>query len=485
MLDDRDAEVARIASREERGSVIAAAGCGKTEQIARATQMAEGRRLILTHTHAGVDALRSRLKKYEVPTGKYRIDTIAGWCLWYSASYPKQSALSCFNPRTDKEWESVYEAAARLIRKGAVERILRSSYSGLFVDEYQDCTGHQHRVIKAIAAYLPACVFGDPLQAIFDFKGQAPVDWGIDVFPIFKKVGELTTPWRWRNAGNPQLASWLADMRRTLEEGKAIDLTMHPECVSWECLPSDPRFRQSKIVGTCKKVMGNAGDGRLVVIGDPANINARAALAKNLSQVGFCNIEPVSCKNLYDYAKKIEDSTGTIRLERAMDFICECMTGAEKSDFIDSVKSHQRGGRRGVAQFGNLIRTGAAVEESTSDEALLDLMHGFHRKASTHPFRREMFHAMRSGLRMKRAHRPDNLVDAIWEVQTRVRHAGRKIGKRSIGSTLLVKGLEFDHAVIIHADNMTRKDWYVALTRASTSVTILSPTQCLVPTSRA
>jgi DNA helicase-2/ATP-dependent DNA helicase PcrA len=40
-----------------------------------------------------------------------------------------------------------------------------------------------------------------------------------------------------------------------------------------------------------------------------------------------------------------------------------------------------------------------------------------------------------------------------------------------------VKGLEFDHAVIIHADNMTRKDWYVALTRAAKGITILSPSE--------
>lgn len=42
-------------------------------------------------------------------------------------------------------------------------------------------------------------------------------------------------------------------------------------------------------------------------------------------------------------------------------------------------------------------------------------------------------------------------------------------------STLLVKGLEFDHAVVIHNDNMSAKDWYVALTRASKTLRIVSP----------
>jgi len=131
-----------------------------------------------------------------------------------------------------------------------------------------------------------------------------------------------------------------------------------------------------------------------------------------------------------------------------------------------------------------LIDTGAAVAEGAVDEVLLDLMNGFQCRGTTHLFRREMFHAMRAGLRMKCTGKHDCLSDAIWEVQTRIRHAGRKIGKRSIGSTLLVKGLEFDHSLIVHNENMTRKDWYVALTRASSSITVLSPTPHLAPTVR-
>ena len=73
------------------------------------------------------------------------------------------------------------------------------------------------------------------------------------------------------------------------------------------------------------------------------------------------------------------------------------------------------------------------------------------------------------------------LGDAIWAVQNRTRHAGRQIGKRSIGSTLLVKGLEFDHSVIVYADNMSRNDWYVALTRATKGLTILAPSQMIRP----
>jgi len=476
-----DTEIAQLVASLKCGSIVAAAGCGKTEQIARATQIAEGRRLILTHTHAGVDALRARLKTHKVPSEKFRIDTIASWCLRYAASFPKRSSLSCAYPRSDKEWNAVYEAAAKLIQSSAVKGVLTSSYAGVFVDEYQDCSGLQHQVIRAIVDHLPVCVFGDPLQAIFDFKGQRPVDWTADVFPLFGKAREMTTPWRWRNAGNAELADWLAGVRLTLEQGGNIDLTSRPECVKWESFPSDPKVRQGKIVGTCKSVMGKASEGRLVVIGDPANINIRASLAQKLAAVGFSNIDPLGCKHLYDFAKKIEAAKGFTRLEMALDFICDCMIGAEKTDFLKAVKSHQCGKKLGTAKFGDLIKTGIAVAEGTAEEAMLNLMQGFHGRKSTHLFRRELFFSMCSALRIKPTRQYDALADVIWEVQNRISHRGRSIGKRSIGSTLLVKGLEFDHAVIIHANNMSRKDWYVALTRATTSITILSPSECFSP----
>jgi hypothetical protein len=73
------------------------------------------------------------------------------------------------------------------------------------------------------------------------------------------------------------------------------------------------------------------------------------------------------------------------------------------------------------------------------------------------------------------------LADAIWEIQSRAWHAGRTVAKRSVGSTLLVKELEFDHAIMIHTPGMTRKDWYAALTRASVTLTLLVPAKRFAP----
>ena len=56
----------------------------------------------------------------------------------------------------------------------------------------------------------------------------------------------------------------------------------------------------------------------------------------------------------------------------------------------------------------------------------------------------------------------------------RTRRLGKRLPKALISRTLLIKGMEFDHAVVLDADGLNRKEFYVAATRASRSLTILS-----------
>ena len=50
-----------------------------------------------------------------------------------------------------------------------------------------------------------------------------------------------------------------------------------------------------------------------------------------------------------------------------------------------------------------------------------------------------------------------------------------------IGTTLLVKGLEFDHAIVLDAASLSRKELYVAFTRGARSLTIISTIARLDP----
>jgi DNA helicase-2/ATP-dependent DNA helicase PcrA len=483
MEDHDEQEASRRAAAVRRGSIVAAAGCGKTEQIARALEHTNGRRLILTHTHAGVEALRRRLKEKKVPEYKFAVETIAGWSLWFAASFPFRSGLAITEPE-DGDWETVYDCAATLIRNGAISRVLRASYSGLFVDEYQDCTGEQHEIITAIANHIPACVFGDPLQAIFGFKGQNPVSWEKEVFPLFPLERKLTTPWRWKKAENLDLADWLEVKRKQLENGQAIDLNDRPSCVLWIQVSAPTKdgvaqgIRQKEIDSACRNIEVNNGQ-RLIVIGDGKNEGSRAHLAKRLSDMYFSNIEPVSCKALKKHSHTISQATGIDRLLAVLEFLQATMKGIPKSELKKSVESHLSGQKRGAKKFGPILPYCFEVVDSENYSAILGLAEHFREDVETTLYRSEMYFAMRAAIRLLIAGSHENFKDAIWEVQNKLRHAGRRLRKRNIGSTLLVKGLEFDHAVIIDADKMSTNDLYVALTRASTSLTILSPTPVL------
>ena len=66
-----------------RGTITAPAGCGKTQLIAHALASHRDAKpiLVLTHTNAGVAALRGRLDRAGVPTGAYRLSTVDGWAM--------------------------------------------------------------------------------------------------------------------------------------------------------------------------------------------------------------------------------------------------------------------------------------------------------------------------------------------------------------------------------------------------------------------
>ena len=78
---------------------------------------------------------------------------------------------------------------------------------------------------------------------------------------------------------------------------------------------------------------------------------------------------------------------------------------------------------------------------------------------------------------------PDlSLVEAAEQYQGEFRHKGRPVGRRRlIGTTLLVKGLEFDHAIVLDAASLSKKELYVALTRGARSLTIVSTDPVLDP----
>jgi hypothetical protein len=132
----------------------------------------------------------------------------------------------------------------------------------VLVDEYQDCTEDQHRLIQATAAASPIRLrlFGDDLQAIFEFTGMQ-VEWA--TLTRAHPTVALSTPWRWLK--QPEMRRFLVEARTALAAGEPIDLRDPPSCVTvqqWdgpvpephseghapECLSALRRCQQSDLV---------------------------------------------------------------------------------------------------------------------------------------------------------------------------------------------------------------------------------------------
>jgi DNA helicase-2/ATP-dependent DNA helicase PcrA len=89
--------------------------------------------------------------------------------------------------------------------------------------------------------------------------------------------------------------------------------------------------------------------------------------------------------------------------------------------------------------------------------------------------RHELWREMKRTLKEHRANPTSSLRQTAWNLRNRLRHVGSKVDKASLATPLLVKGLEFDHALILDADDHAEAEsLYVAMTRGSRSLTIVS-----------
>jgi DNA helicase-2/ATP-dependent DNA helicase PcrA len=452
-----------------RASVVAPAGCGKTHLIADAiASLGDGRQLILTHTHAGVDALRRRLVKLGAARPRYALDTIAGWALALVNAFPKRAGL---DPTIEPVWSDVYEAATRLSRSDPIAEILRCSYDGIVVDEYQDCTLGQHGLVLALAEVLPCRVLGDPLQGIFDFK-EPIVTWKTDVVGTFAEVGRLSEPWRWKD-GDVGLGRWLLDVREELEAGRSIDLRTGP--ARW-IDGSDHRFRTNRQVDACFAAARVRTETVVAIAGWPNQAQKIAGRLKG----AFSRVEPIEAPDLQAFAADFDAAQGQQRSLLTLDFACSCIAGL-KSALTTIRKGLVAGKAPRVKNHRDQLAALTKVGDSDRAADLHAALESMLAVPDTSLYRRELFHEACRAARAVAGGEHQTLREAALAARHRTSRIGRRLPRYAVGTTLLVKGLEFDHAVVLNPEKYNARNLYVALTRASKSLVVISDSPVLTP----
>jgi len=460
-------EVYRGMASATSGFVESPAGCEKTEAIVRTVgRYCGGCQLILTHTHAGVDALRQRFREHNIPSGKFHIDTIAGWCWGWVRRYPGNAGY-CSSTEI-AIWREVYAGMSNLLQKSFVRKGVLNSYAGVIIDEYQDCTASMHRVIAELKLLLPCRVLGDDLQAIFGFSAEPLIGWSDVKGEFVNDLGILETPHRWIKADNRPLGEWLLSTRHFFKEGREPD---------YRGAPIDRRTISYAELSTQLIRLTHEKEGRICVIGPKAR-PLPAGIETTLVNHNYRFLEPNELSTLRALILVLSDGSFAERSEAALKFLTRTHSGFSQNEsaFIQKILK----GERQRPRSSDRQRLCGIHNAGVTPSLLFDLLQYIDGRPEILCKLRESVSALKcileghiqSGTDLKTMYR-----DEI----ARRKYQNRSHVYRCVGSTLLVKGLEFDHAVILRGSDWqtswgNHNDVYVALTRGSKSTSLMELT---------
>jgi DNA helicase-2/ATP-dependent DNA helicase PcrA len=451
-------------SKCEKGLIVAPAGCGKTHLIAESAGHSKGVQLILTHTHAGVDALKKKLNNLGVPVNKYHVTTIDSFSLRYAQAFPILGRFEIKYPNNQTEWTQLRRAATEIFQYKAIRRVIRGTYDGIYVDEYQDCCKSQHESILMLAEILPCRIVGDPLQSIYrKLNKEDDIRWK-EITADFPLEGKLTTPYRWMNK-NKDLGNWLDSVRKQIIKGRDIYYDEMCDGLRWEKTNNFTEKRKI-LFELCKY------DWVVAIRDFPNRCAALAAQMKNT----FFVIESVECPDLIKFAEKIENSTGVDRVNSVIEFAENCLTGTNvcKRIFKNLTKSKNYTKKDDRIE---VLKEMKNVANENDLKKVLSLLFAILNLEEKINFKRiELWKEMIRVIQIHNVCGNGSLSDTAWKVRDLARRNGKRIRfPRIIATPLLIKGLEFDHAVIFDtSQHKSPEELYVSLTRASRSLTVIS-----------
>lgn len=472
------------------------AGHGKTTAIADCLiQSAPNSHfLILTHTHAGIASLLKKLKSKKIPASKYQLETIDGFAQRIVLSQQGDKNLPS---QEDKNYFKIAVGICdELLKSKRIQYVMRITYNGVFVDEYQDCSPQQHQMIITLTQRIPLHCLGDHMQGIFSFANESIIDLERELF-FFEKFNSLTYPWRW-HPDNLPLGNKIKEMREELEIDNSILLThspnenvyvyQYPNCTIYE--PKYGKFLRNVVnVHSSKSMLvicpsyyevDKRGVNRL-----RGGLNDRIELK---SKIDFNNsyilLDALDAEFYYSAADKLDkyilDCINNRRIKRKahlFDLLAEKLfiqkTGLGK--WIDRNKNgfKKRTGEN-LKLYSKLSELYDIFESDPSNKTLYPILeHIIHLPE----IKCSHLHCFYEVLRVVKCSVEDSssILEAMKQNKTRIRHMGRHIEGKCIGTTLLTKGLEFDTVIICDADKFEdRKHFYVAISRACKQLVILT-----------
>ncbi len=480
--------------KSNRAFLIAPAGYGKTYTIVSCVKrlLCEKPILILTHTHAGVAALKAKMSKQGVERDRYKIDTISSFIQRYVLSFFKQSEIG---PQEDtgNYFPNVLDKSIILFQKPTIKRIFIESYSHLFVDEYQDCTKRQHELIEIFATYIPTHLFGDPLQGIFDFEGNPSVKFPSDL-ENFQTFYFLTTPYRWTVNGNSvALGEKIKEYRELLEEGDSVQIESDIES-NFEVVchnPITPANEQVVLYNQLHEKIKQLNTESILVI-MPSFLEERRI--RGLIKERADMLRRFDFEHQFNLVEAIDDRAYYQCAHNIDALINEVATSSLSADYLkirgrfEEISFDSQSLNVWFNSSGLISKRNA--DEKVFSDKLKQYCDCFFQEPNVQCFQKLLSLFYQSNRRNLK--RPDlarqvlksleyavenniSVYEAMVKTKNHIRRNGRKIYGKCFGTTLLTKGLEFDAVILLYANKIEdKRNFYVAISRACKNLIIFT-----------
>lgn len=450
----------------DNGLVIAPAGFGKTEDIVSQTKkiLSEKMVLILTHTNIGVEEILNRLKSQSIDNNKVNVMTIASFSLKYIKCFPIISGYVDNQESFDKE---IYKKMSILLDNKHVKEIIQNTYSYIFVDEYQDCNILQHQMIKKICEILDYKIYGDPLQSLFNFDGDA-ISFKEIINKDYKLVGALNYPWRWEKY-NKHLGKWIFNIRKKILNNEEIKLLSISNYISF--------IKTDNLINTIRQVGYNY-------------------ISKNISNVILTRLEhetisvtkqfagkykmqdDIECKLLKEFCKKINLKEKKHILVELFKIIKSSYSGTSiVKNVIDKINAFDYN-LRNLRTNKDLIKM---IEDFINCDTinfniLMEIISYIESIDKINKYRYDLINILKKLLINLSENNDQNVIELLHLITS---NRNQTKFKYTISRVLLVKGLQFDNVIIISPEKMTKEEFYVAISRATKSITIISEVSLL------
>lgn len=471
--------------------IEAPAGHGKTHSIVDCLEHFEykGKKiLILTHTHAGIASIKAKITERDILPKCYELATICSFTLNLTCAYVNNELLSDDSDMKVK-YQEAQEYAIQLLQACPIKSVLRAKYEHVIVDEYQDCDILQHQLINLLGDVIKVHILGDSMQSIFGFNGTL-IDLNNSEFDVYKEnLQTLSTPWRWNNAGCPELGKEILQIRELLQNRQNVNLQQYKHIQFIHTQKNDLYWHRKsktdippKILQILYTYLNNKYKGNVLIIYPIShNKKARIKLTKNMFNLGM--LESIDDSDYYDTVNAFENNNGQELFAAIINFLKETCSASSIDDYVNSdgrFKDRIRKPEK-LLVLQELKNVTNPLLTQKSYAGILSCIKQIRNILKIKVARKDIYYTIERIL-TDSTQRNVTLIESLKLNRDKVRRLGRNIQGKFIGTTLLTKGLECETVIVLDAHRFPdEKHLYVALSRCSQRLIVASETTVLSP----